>query len=275
MSEHSETYLASLLNTPAFDIVWESNDNSEIEKAFKEILTHQLSDDIAAQALTQLARSQGLQEKFDLAKETLEKSRQTSNDAIPHIRYLLEYGRVLRTSGYKEESTPYFKKAYDAAVDVEDFYAADAAHMLAILDPTTGPVEGRTWSEVALEIARKSTNPPTQGWAAIILNNTAWDNFDQGEYQEALNRFKEAAELRKNAVEYKETLKTKQGYRIARWSVAHTLRHMGRLDEAYSIQKQLLSEGETKPNREELVILAEKLGYTSETEEHKKVLESM
>ncbi|KAI8579835.1 hypothetical protein K450DRAFT_280539 [Umbelopsis ramanniana AG] len=275
MAEQSAHYLATTSEVPAFDSVWELSDNSEIERIFDDILQHKLKDDIAAQALTQLARSQGLQGKFDLAIETLERSRQKSNHVIPHIRYLLEYGRVLRSSGKPDDAAPYFKKAYEAAVGVEDFYTADAAHMLAILDPTTGPTEGRAWSEEALDTARKSTHPPTKLWAAIILNNTAWDSFDQGDYQTALDRFNEATELRRMAVEHKETPRTKESYRIARWSAAYTLRHMDRLEDAFTIQKQLLSEGNTKPNREELVILAERLGYSGEAEEHKKALEAM
>ncbi|KAI9284596.1 hypothetical protein BC943DRAFT_360945 [Umbelopsis sp. AD052] len=184
--------------------------------------------------------------------ETLETSRQIINDVIPHIRYLLEYGRVLRSSGKSDDAVPYFKKANETAVGLEDFYAADAAHMLGILDPTAGPIKGRTWSEEALAVARKSTHPPSQRWAAIILNNTA-----------------------RMAVEHNKTQRTKESYRIARWSVAYTLRHANRLEDAYTIQKQLLSEGNTKSNREELGILAEKLGYTNEAEEHKKALEEM
>lgn len=262
-------------DVPAFDFVWDLNDNKLIEQGFRKILQHRLRDYMGAQALTQQARAQGLQGKFDLALETLERSRQISNDTIPHIRYLLEYGRVLRSSGKPDESAPYFKQAYDAAVGNEDFYAADAAHMLAILDPTAGPIEGRTWSEEALDIAHKSTHPPSKRWAAIILNNTAWDHFDEGDYEKALDCFNKATEIRRIDLEHKETVRTKESYRIARWSAAYTLRHMDRLEKAYALQKQLLSEGDTKPNREELAILAEKLGYTSEAEEHKKAAEAM
>jgi tetratricopeptide (TPR) repeat protein len=107
------------------------------------------------------------------------------------------------------------------------------------------------------------------------LNNTAWDKFDQGDYQKALDQFIEAAELRKNALESQETVRTKETYRIARWSIAYTLRYMRKYDEAYTIQKELLAEGESKPNREELAILADKLGYKSEAEDHEKVIKNL
>lgn len=269
-------------SVPAFDFIWdENNDYVQTEKMFHEILEYRntsvgpISEDTRAEALTQLARAQGLQGKFDLAKESLARAQKTSTGTIPHIRYLLEYGRVLRSSEQTEESAPYFQKAYVAAVDVEDFYAADAAHMLAILDPNAGPIEGKTWSQEALDIARKSNHLPTKRWASIILNNTAWDKFDQGDYQKALDQFIEAAELRKKALESQETVRTKEAYRIARWSIAYTLRYMRKYDEAYTIQKELLAEGESKPNREELAILADKLGYKSEAEEHGKAIKNL
>jgi tetratricopeptide (TPR) repeat protein len=275
MADRTPHYQFTTSEIPAFDFVWDLGDNSLIERAFYKILQHRVRDNLAAQALTQLARSQGLQGKFDLAMKTLDSSRLRSNDAIFHIRYLLEYGRALRSSGKPKDAAPYFKKAYEAAVGVEDFYAVDAAHMLAISDPTTGPTEGRTWFEEALDTARKSTHPPTQGWAAIILNSTAWNSFDQGDYQTALDCFNEVTEFRRIAVDHKETPRSKEGYRIVRWSTAYTLRHMDRLEDAYTIQKQLLSEDNTYLYREELAILAEKLGHTSEAEEHKKALEAV
>ncbi|CAM0135698.1 unnamed protein product [Umbelopsis sp. WA50703] len=273
---HSNAFTDYHLQMPAFDYVWQVNDETTaVEQEFRKILEQPaLTSDIRAEALTQLARCQGLQDQFEDAKETLKEALETSNAPIPHIRYLLEFGRVLRSSGEGKESAPYFAEAYKEAIDIEDFYAADAAHMLAILDSKSGPNESNTWSQEALDIARKSDNVPTQRWAAIILNNTAWDAFDNGSYQKALDLFIEATALRKRALEAHETSTTKQTYRIARWSEAYTLRYMEKYKEAYKIQNELLSEGETKPNRQELAILADKLGLTNEAEEHRQVLES-
>ncbi|KAJ2958138.1 hypothetical protein NQZ79_g6265 [Umbelopsis isabellina] len=261
---------------PAFDNVWQVvGETTAVEQEFRKILEQStLTSDTRAEALTQLARCQGLQAQFDDAKETLRVALGTSNAPIPHIRYLLEFGRVLRSSGHGKESIPYFAEAYHKAIGLEDYYAADAAHMLAILDPKSGPNESKTWSQEALDIARKSDNVPTQRWAAIILNNTAWDAFDEGSYQKALDLFIEATALRKRALEAHENSTTKQSYRIARWSEAYTLRYMEQYEKAYKIQNELLSEGETKPNRQELAILADKLGHIHEAEKHRQVLES-
>ncbi|GJJ71241.1 hypothetical protein EMPS_03591 [Entomortierella parvispora] len=274
---------------PAFAHIWdEHTDHSAIETAFRQILNNDsnppLSSDLRAEALTQLARAQGLQDHFEDAKATLKEALATSQELIPHIRYHLEMGRVLRSSkAPAEESAPYFRKAYDqannaadaaAAAAGVDFFAADAAHMLAILYPHSGPSDTTTWAQRTLEIARGSENVHTQSWAAIALNNSAWDLFDEKKYEESLEMFREATTIRKRALENKETAKTKSTYRIARWSEAFVLRHLDRFEDAYTIQKQLLSEGETKPNRQELVLLCEKLDLAEETKEHRSALET-
>ncbi|KAG0004053.1 hypothetical protein BGZ79_010426 [Entomortierella chlamydospora] len=264
---------------PAFELIWDENAESlAIEEAFREILSQtDLSTDLRAEAMTQLARSQGLQGQFEAAKITLKEAFETSQETVPHLRYQLEMGRVLRSSGQLPESAPYFRKAYEEANRAgaaTDYFAADAAHMMAILYPKAGPCDERTWSQTALEIARKSDNVRTQGWAAIILNNSAWDVFNEGKYEQALKMFTEATAIRKRALDAKETVKSKRAYRIARWSEGFTLRHMEKNEEAYKIQRQLLDEDDTKPNREELVILCDKLGLVEEAKEHRSILET-
>ncbi|KAG0053382.1 hypothetical protein BGZ83_001216 [Gryganskiella cystojenkinii] len=265
------------IQTPAFAQIWdEIAEFPAIEEAFRDILLQSdLSTDLRAEALTQLARSQGLQGQFEAAKTTLKEALETSKEPVPYVRYLLEMGRVLRSSDQLPESAPYFQKGYqeaNRAGAATDYFAADAAHMMAILDSKAGPCDGTTWSQRTLEIARKSDNVRTQGWAAIILNNTAWDLFDDGNYEQALANFKEASVIRKQALDAMETVKNKNAFRIARWSEGFTLRHMEKNEDAYKIQRQLLSEGDTKPNREELAILCDKLGFVEEAEEHRSAL---
>lgn len=269
---------------PAFAHLWDDHtDTSVIESTLRHLLddtNSPLSPDLRAEALTQLARTQGLQDQFDAAKATLAEALATSQALIPFIRYRLEMGRVLRSSKVPdEECARYFRKAYkeaNRAGPTLDFFAADAAHMMAILYPTEGPCGGeKTWSDRTLDIARASTNAATKSWAAIVLNNSAWDLFDEQKYEQALERFQEATGIRKKAWETKETSKTKSTYRIARWSEAFVLRHMERTEDAYKIQKQLLQEGETKPNRDELVLLCEKLGLEDEAKEHRLALETL
>ncbi|KAG0286880.1 hypothetical protein BGZ98_004919 [Dissophora globulifera] len=265
--------------TPAFEQIWDENiEFPVIEEAFHEVLSQSdLSTDLRAEAMTQLARSQGHQGQFEAAKTTLKMALETSKEATPYLRYRLEMGRVLRSSGQSLESAPYFREAYEEANragPAADYYAADAAHMLAILYPKLGPCDEKTWSQRVLEIARESENVRTQGWVAIVLNNSAWDLFDEGKYEQALKMFIEATAIRKQALDAKETVKSKRTYRIARWSEGFTLRHMEKNEEAYKIQRQLLDEDDTKSNREELALLCDKLGLVEEAKVHRSVLDT-
>ncbi|GAB5592796.1 hypothetical protein Unana1_07696 [Umbelopsis nana] len=258
------------LAIPAYEFVWDTNpDTALVAKIFQKILEHRfVNDDIRAEIMTQQARAMGLLGQFDVALRILARAKEKSSAPISCIRYLLEYGRVLRLSGKPDESASYFRQAYDEAVNVEDYYAADAAHMLAILDPTAGPNDDTTWLEIVLAIARKSDYPPTKQWAAIALNDAAGSSFNQGDYQRAFETFTEESKLRKVDMETCNTAKTKDAFRNARWSIAHTLRHMNRDEEAYHLQRKLLSDV-----REELLILTQKRGYMEEAEEHKRAIE--
>ncbi|KAJ7451806.1 hypothetical protein B0H11DRAFT_2075174 [Mycena galericulata] len=228
---------------PLFHKLWQEQ---EVPTAlFQALLAddkNALSPSERAEALTQLARCQGLSSEFDAAHTTLDSvptvDRPTGSTA--RVRWLLEKGRVLRSSGKAQdpETKACFVAVYNEAA--EDFFKADAAHMLAIIDPEGAP-EGaaptESWSSAALEIARASANPNTQMWAASVLNNTAWDAMVEGRPEDALAQFNGARE------------------RISRWAVARALRECGRNQEAYDIQTTLWAEAETGPVKDELGIL--------------------
>ncbi|KAJ7761096.1 hypothetical protein B0H16DRAFT_1531840 [Mycena metata] len=256
--------MSSPTEIPLFHALWQEEDIPT--KLFDEaLLNDKLSTSERAEALTQLARCQGLSGAFDIAHATL--------DAIPaedrpagstaHVRWLLEKGRVLRSSGKAQDSETKacFIAAYNEAK--EDFFKVDAAHMLAIIDPTGSPDDAppsENWTAVALKISRGSSNPRTQMWAASLLHNSAWDAMDAGKPQVALSEFKGARELRKRAFEQEPSAKNKSTYRISRWAVARALRECGENKEAYDIQQTLWAEAETGPVKEELDILKPLLG---------------
>ncbi|KAJ7739029.1 hypothetical protein DFH07DRAFT_965846 [Mycena maculata] len=230
--------------------------------------TDALSPSARAEALTQLARCQGLSSKFAAAHATLDAISPADRPAgsTAHVRWLLEKGRVLRSSGKEREpeTKACFLAAYNEAA--EDFFKVDAAHMLAIIEPTGGPDgagAGETWTSVALELARASANPCTQMWAASLLNNAAWDALDAGQGEAALAKFEEARGLRKRAFEEDPSAANKKKYRISRWSVARALRECGKNQEAYDLQETLWMEAETGPVEEELGILRKLLGLVN------------
>jgi hypothetical protein len=250
--------MASPKEIPLFDNLWkEQAIPTSLFEALLNDKDNALSPSERAEALTQLARCQGLSSDFEAAHATL--------DAIPtadrppastaQVRWLLEKGRVLRSSGKGQdpETRACFLGAYNDAK--EDFYKVDAAHMLAIIDHNGGPDESETWTTVALRLARASPHPRTQIWAASLLHNAGWDAIDDGNPHLALAHFLEARGLRQRAFEEDPIPSNKKTYRISRWAVARALRECGDNQEAYEIQKTLWAEEETQPVRDELDIL--------------------
>src|SRR5688572_21565066 len=81
---------------PNFDELWDYNDPATTEQKFRALLPRaEASADrfYHAQLLTQLARAQGLQRKFDEAHATLDQVAQVDQPPA-RVRYLLERGRV-------------------------------------------------------------------------------------------------------------------------------------------------------------------------------------
>jgi tetratricopeptide (TPR) repeat protein len=95
------------------------------------------------------------------------------------------------------------------------------------------------WNRRAIEIAERSADPKARGWLGSLYNNVGWAHHDAGEFETALDFFRQAlsareAEAKENAIH------------VARWCVARTLRSLGRIDEALGIQWDLLAQGESR-----------------------------
>jgi len=241
-------------NVLEFDKLWNYNKPDETEKKFREILDEvKDSGNKSAylQLLTQLARTQGLQRKFDEAHKILDEveSQILNNDInIVKIRYLLERGRTFNSSKQKEKARELFLEAYELCNETEtDFYKIDAAHMLGIVEP---PEEGLKWNETGMKLAEDSKDEKAKGWVGSFYNNIGWTYHDKNEFEKALNVFE------KNVIWHTEK---KSGDRliIAKWCVARTLRSLGRIEEAIKIQKSLLSEIEEKKLSEDGFIFEE------------------
>ncbi len=129
------TYANSSL--PEFDKLWNFNKPSETESKFREILplTENSKDlEYRLQLLTQIARTQGLQRKFEDAHKTLDSVEVLlkKDTPISAIRCNLERGRVFNSSKEKAKAVPFFQKAFDSAKGAkQDNLAIDAAHMMA------------------------------------------------------------------------------------------------------------------------------------------------
>ncbi|MBS1517149.1 MAG: hypothetical protein JSS91_03600 [Bacteroidetes bacterium] len=221
-----------------FDKLWDYNDPAGTEIKFRELLDEvKNSNDKSAylQLETQIARTLGLQMKFDDAHKLLDEveSELTDDLSAAKIRYLLERGRVFNSSKQKDKSRDLFLKAYEIAKSTgEDFYAVDAAHMMGIIEPGE---ESLKWNETAMKDAESSESDSAKGWLGSLYNNTGWTYFDMKDYEKALELFLKCRQ-------WHEERKKGLTLAIAKWSVAKTLRMMGKTDESLDIQLALLKD---------------------------------
>jgi tetratricopeptide (TPR) repeat protein len=249
---------------PDFNSFWDFDHPDSSEARFRAVLPQARAGgdrDYLIQLLTQLARSQGLQLKFEDAHRTLDEALALLDDssgvargpsgaasgaapgdsgvtpalAKARVRYDLERGRVFNSSNRKEEAIPLFLSAWNLARQAgEENLAVDAAHMLAIAEPPDSAVE---WSRKAMEAAEQAKDPKAKNWLGPLYNNLGWTYHDKGDYAKALELFQKSYQWRLERKQGKET-------RIALWCVARTLRSMNRVEEALAMQRELLQEWE-------------------------------
>lgn len=227
-----------------FDTLWNYEQPAKTEQVFLDVL-QQAAEEVPPayrlELLTQIARTQGLQRRFDDAHMTLDQvqtglSGTPAAEAVtPHIRYLLERGRVFNSAGQPERARPLFLGAWEVATAAaQDGYAVDAAHMLGIVEPAE---LGLAWNRKALAQAQASDDPRARRWQGSLYNNMGWTYHDAGEYEQALALF-ESARAAWEADGEVELVP------IARWAVARALRSLGRTQEALAQQMALLEESE-------------------------------
>jgi tetratricopeptide (TPR) repeat protein len=220
---------------PDFDALWDYNHPDTTEMRFREILplAEAAGDEsYKAQLLTQIARTQGLQMRFTDAHKTLDgvAGMLTDDLEVARIRYLLERGRVYNSSGMADSARPLFLKAWETGLQAkQDFYAVDAAHMMAIIEP---PEEQLVWAAKAMEVAEASPDERAKGWLGSLYNNTGWTYHDMGDYDKAL-------ELFEKALAWNREHGNEERVRIARWTVARAYRSLGKVEEALEAQKEL------------------------------------
>lgn len=218
---------------PDFEALWDYSQPDHTESRFREILLQIPEEEPAfLELLTQIARAQGLQHKFEKAGQTLDQveRRLGKVPSRPYVRYLLERGRVFASSGQPEKARPCFEEALRTAQKIsEDFYAVDAVHMLAILAP---PEQGLALNLQAIRMAESSKQEKARDWLGSLYNNTGWSYHKLGNYAAALEIFEKAEAWQRSKGRVYET-------RIAQWCVARTLRSLGLVEEALSRQMAL------------------------------------
>ncbi|MCK4321093.1 tetratricopeptide repeat protein [candidate division WOR-3 bacterium] len=227
---------------PNFDALWDYNYPEQTEIKFRELIpVAKESGDVSyyAQLLTQIARTEGLQCKFEDAHKTLDivESLLTNKLTVARVRYLIERGRVYNSSNHPDRAKPPFLEAWKLAeVNKEDFYAIDAVHMLQIIEVPEKKLE---WANIAIEMAEKTTDERAKNWLGSLYNNTGWAYNGLKQYDKALEMFKKS-------LKWQEEKGDVYGTIIAKWTIARTYRSLDRIDEALEIQRALAKEIEQK-----------------------------
>jgi len=229
-----------------FDSLWDYSNPVQTEIKFREVLK-QIPETESAhlELLTQIARTQGLQRKFDEAHETLNQvEKELKEESKVKVRYLLERGRVFNSSKHPDKAKPFFEEAFELAKKLkEDNYAVDAIHMLAIV---ADPADSLNLNLQAIAYAESSPDEKARDWLGSLYNNTGWSYHDTGDYESALKIFEKAEAFRRLALSRVEVSKNDASrLRIATWAVARCLRSMNRIEESLSKQMGLLKEFES------------------------------
>lgn len=231
------------MDLPPIDTLWDYDNPQATAIKFSALLPiAEKSPDrpYYAELLTQLARTQSLQRKFDEAHRILDTARQVmerENMPVAEIRYLLERGRTFNSAGEKEQSIPLFNAAYaKAVVHNEDFYAIDAAHMLGI---ASKPPDQLYWNIKAMSLAGNTADTRAGKWLGSLYNNIGWSYHELKDYIGALTFFEKLLAWRMEQ-------KDERGIFIAKWTIARTYRSLDRIDEAIALQGELLAEIQRK-----------------------------
>lgn len=221
-----------------FDKLWDYSDPVITELKFLEVLSEMDFEKTPERHLelrTQIARTLGLQQKFKEANTLLDEVENELSEAYPiaRIRYLLERGRTLNSSGNPEDSKALFLEAWTLGQAIKaDFHTVDAAHMMGIVEK---PENQLVWSEKALRLAENSADSRTRGWLGSLYNNIGWTYHDLGDYEKALEIFE-------RALRWRHLNKQVREIQIADWSVARTHRSLGNIDLALEMQLNLEKE---------------------------------
>ena len=195
--------------------VWDFNDLDLSERRFRASLEERETAAGRAALFTQLARIEGLRGDF-AAGERLLAIAEALGGAESWV--LIERGRLLRSSGDGPNALPLFEAAFEHARAVnEGFLAGDAAHMAALV----GDMEA--WTARGIEL---TDDDPGRYWLAPLLNNVGWSRYEAGNFDRALDAFKEALAVRS------EDPQEPHEREIARYAVGKALRALGRIDEA-------------------------------------------
>ena len=206
--------------------LWDFDDLDASERRFEDQLQIETSGAGRAEVLTQLARVQGLRDRFAAGDHLIDQAQALSDgSAAVEARIQMERGRLRNSSGDAGAALPMFESAFEIAEPAgEQYLAADAAHMAAIASPDRkGKLE---WTKRGIRIANESSDSDVAYWLGPLYNNLGWEYLDAGEHEAALEAFQRALASRERYPEMPALI------RHAKEAVADALRALGRGEEA-------------------------------------------
>lgn len=226
------------MELPDIDSLWDYDDLEGTEARFREVLARPAvaaDNNYTWELKTQLARTFGLRYDFPPAHALLDEVAIHLGETTPRVRvrYLLERGRSYNSAGDPEKAVPLFLEALEIAEPRPDlaYFAADAAHMLAI---ATSSEEQVKWHRKTEQLINASDDSRVQKWLGPLYNNLGWTLHDLGRYEEALAVFEQSVAFREQEGKPVPT-------RIAHWTVGRALRSLGRYEEALAEQETVLA----------------------------------
>lgn len=171
---------------------WDFDDLDGSEQRFRALLEQEGTAAGRAEILTQLARVEGLHNRFDEGDALLDEAETLAGStSVVRARIDLERGRLRRSEGDPEAALPLFEAAFETALAIpHEFLAVDAAHMVAIAAPKFDT--RLAWSNRGIDLAQSSSDPEVTYWLGSLFNNVGWDYFDAGDYKTALDWFEQA-----------------------------------------------------------------------------------
>jgi len=226
--------------------LWDYNDPAASEQRLRAALP-QAGRDGGFVLQTQIARTYGLRGQFDEARRQL-KAIEPQLPRVGHrarAHWQLEWGRTWRSAVQSQDGgldgagaarLAYFRAISEARQAHAEDLEVDALHMMAFVE--SAPVSQLHWTRQALQLARKSQQPAARAWVPSLLNNAGVALNELGQFDEALSMFREAR------LQLAQRDADPQRLHVADWMIAHTLRLMGRTEDALALQRDLAATSE-------------------------------
>src|SRR5262245_5798447 len=149
--------------------LWDFDDLDASQASLRDQLGRETTDGGRAEVLTQLARVEGLRDRFEQGDGLIDEAAVLAeDDAVARARIDLERGRLRRSSGDPVAARPLFDAAFRVAVDEgQTSIAADAAHMAALVAPDRDGFAA--WTQRGVDLAE--TDEGARYWLGPLYNN--------------------------------------------------------------------------------------------------------